>query len=617
MLNQYPWWKNAIVLLVLTFSVLFSLPNLYTPDRAVQISGESGGRAVDQAALDQALKALDEAGIKYFGQQLGGNNALIRVTGPEDQLKAKTIVQRALGDGYVVALNLASNTPAWLERIGAQPMKLGLDLSGGVHFLLEVDTEAAVQKRLEIYRDDFRRALREQKLRGSVSLKNGVLEARFASAGLRDKAIKVGEEPLGELQRSTSEQGGEFAVSYSLTETKLKEIVDYAVGQNLTTLRNRVNELGVAEPLVQRQGPKHIVVELPGVQDTADAKRVLGKTANLEFRLEARYDDSAGSKEEFQFRNSQFERSAWIEKDIIITGERVADARQGFDENGQPQVNINLDSQGGQIMLRSTQNNIKRRMAVLFIERKTRTTYQTDASGREVEVRNRYDDKKIISLATIQSALGNQFRITGLDSPQEAAELALLLRAGSLAAPMDFVEERTVGPSMGAENIAKGIASLEVGLLLVMVVMVAAYKLFGMFANLAMLFNLMLLVSCLSVFGATLTLPGIAAIILTMGMAVDANVLINGRIKEEMRNGLTPHAAIGAGYDRAFLTIFDSNLTTIITALVLLGVGTGPVRGFAIALTIGLLTSMFTAVVASRALANMVYGGRQLNKISI
>ncbi len=617
MLNRYPWWKNALVLLVLIFSVLYGLPNIYTPDPAIQISGESGGRGVDDAALGQATKALDAAGIQYFGHHVEGGRALIRVHSPEEQLKAKSAIQRALGDGFIVALNLAPTTPEWLRAMGGKPMKLGLDLSGGVHFLLEVDVDAAVQKRLDIYRDDFKRGLREQKLRGTVTLKDGVLEGHFASAELRDKALKLANEQMRDLQITTAEEGADFVVRVKFGEAKIKEIVDYAVGQNLTTLRNRVNELGVAEPLVQRQGEKFIVVQLPGVQDTSDAKRVLGKAANLEFRLEAKYDAAPGTKEEFDFRNAQFERSAWIEKDIIITGERVADARQSFDQNGQPEVGINLDSQGGQMMLRATQNNIKRRMAVLFIERKTRTTYQTDAQGREIEVRTKYDDKKIISLATIQSALGNQFRITGLDSPQEAAELALLLRAGSLAAPMDFVEERTVGPSLGAENIAKGIMSLEVGLLLVMVVMVAAYKLFGLYANLAMLFNLMLLTACLSVLGATLTLPGIAAIILTMGMAVDANVLINGRIKEEMRNGLTPHAAISAGYDRAFITIADSNITTIMTALVLLGVGSGPVRGFAIALTIGLITSMFTAVMASRVLVNLTYGGRQLNKISI
>lgn len=618
MLNTYPWWKYLIVASVLVFAGLYSLPNLYAPDPAIQISGQSGAQAVDQQTLNQATQALKDAGIEFIGEELGKNSALVRLKSLEDQLKAKAVVQKGMGDGFVVALNLAPTTPAWLLAIGAQPMKLGLDLSGGVHFLLEVDTPAAVAKRLEIYRDDLRRALREERIRGQVALRGkDVIEARFASAELRDQALKIAEDKLRETQREALADNGEYLIRITLSEAQIKEIQDYAVSQNLTTLRNRVNELGVAEPLVQRQGRNQIVVELPGVQDTAEAKRVLGKTANLEFRLEARSDASPSNRESFEFRDSSFERSAWLEKDIVITGERVANAQAGFDENGRPQVNITLDSQGGQLMLRATQENIKRRLGVLFIERKTKTSYRLDEAGKEVEVRTRYDEKKIISLATIQSALGNQFRITGLDSPQESSELALLLRAGALAAPMDFVEERTVGPSMGAENIAKGITATQFGLVLVVVVMLFFYRVFGLFANLAMVFNLMLLVALLSLIGATLTLPGIAAIVLTMGMAVDANVLINGRIKEEIRNGLTPHAAIHAGYERAFITIIDSNLTTMITAVVLLSVGSGPVRGFAIVLALGLITSVFTALMGSRALVNLVYGGRPLQKISI
>ena len=368
------------------------------------------------------------------------------------------------------------------------------------------------------------------------------------------------------------------------TEAQIREMEDYAVNQNLTTLRNRVNELGVSEPLIQKQGRNRIVVELPGVLDTAEAKRILGKPANLEFRLEARFDDEGGSgKEEFEFRNpGPGERRAWLERDIIIAGDRVTSAQSNYDENGRPQVNIGLDSQGGTMMNRATRDNIKRRMGVLFIERKSRTIgYEKDADGYETPITEKYEEKKIISLATIQSALGTQFRITGLDSPAEAAELALLLRAGALAAPLDFVEERTVGPSLGADNIALGLRSIQIGSLLVIGFMLLVYRVFGIFAILALGFNVMLLLSLMSMLSATLTLPGMAGIVLTIGMAVDANVLINSRIREELANGLTPHAAIHAGYERAFLTIIDSNLTTLLIAVIPYAVGTGPVGGFA------------------------------------
>lgn len=621
MLNRYPLWKYLLVGVMLLIGFVYSLPNIYPPDPAIQVSGASSALEIDESMLRRAEKALTEAGIAMTGREFTSRSALIRLASQEAQLGAKSVVKRALGDDYVVALNLAPTTPAWLTAIGASPMKLGLDLSGGVHFLLEVDTDSAVRKRLEIYTSDLKKKLREERIRGLVKLVDGRrIEASFANEELRSEAIGVVGDAMPELQRLTDERDGDFVLLLSMTEQQVREMEDYAVAQNLTTLRNRVNELGVAEPLIQKQGRNRIVVELPGVQDTAEAKRILGKTANLEFRLEARFDEASSAKQEFDFRDARYgERSAFLERDIIISGDRVTSAQANFDpQTGQPQVNITLDGQGGTLMHRATRDNIKRRMGVLFIERKTRTVgYEKDDEGNEIPVTEKYEEKKIISLATIQSALGTQFRITGLDSPAEASELALLLRAGALAAPLDFVEERTVGPSLGADNIALGLRSIVIGSVLVLLFMVVVYRVFGLFANLALVFNVMLLVALMSMLSATLTLPGMAGIVLTVGMAVDANVLINSRIREELANGLTPQAAIQAGYDRAFLTILDANLTTLLIAVILYAIGTGPVRGFAVVLSLGILTSMFTAIMGTRAIVNLVFGGRRLTKLSI
>jgi preprotein translocase subunit SecD len=617
MLNKYPWWKNLLVGLAVLLGLVYALPNAFTPDPAIQITGESSGKVLEGELLQRATSALQEAGIRYFGDTLEGGRALIRLEDQEAQLRAKSVVQRALGDDYVVALNLAENTPAWLTAIGAKPMKLGLDLSGGVHFLLEVDTEAVVSSHLDTMLADFKRELRAERIRGIVTLEGERIVGKFESEKLREQARVLMAKSLPRLQRDTEQADGRYVLVGSLTEGERRSISDDAVSKNLTTLRNRVNELGVAEPLVQKQGGNRIVVELPGIQDTAAAKRILGKAANLEFRLEAVGAES--ERERFQFRDAQRSSSgAWLEKHVIITGERVANARAGFDENNQPEVNIALDGQGGTLMHRATRDNINRRLGVLFIERKSRTLgYEEDARGVEVPVTEKYDVKEIISLATIRAALGTQFRITGLDSPAEAAELALLLRAGSLAAPVDFVEERTVGPSLGAENIAKGVWSVVVGMLLVLIFMVVNYRVFGVAANLALLSNLLILVACMSILSATLTLPGIAGIVLTMGMAVDANVLIFARIRDELGNGLTPQQAINAGYERAFVTILDANITTLIVAVILYAVGTGPVKGFAVTLSIGILTSMFTAIVGSRAIINRIYGGKNLKVLRI
>lgn len=624
MLNKYPLWKNLLILTVLAMGLLYAAPNLYRPDPAVQISGESSGAQIDQRLVNKASAALDAAAIEHFGEQASedGSSGLIRLYESDDQLRAQKVIQRALGDGFIVALNLASNTPDWLSNIGAQGMKLGLDLSGGVHFLLEVDTDTAIANRLENYSSSIKKTLREERVRGLISLDDqGVINGKFRSEENRDNALSLIRKELGDLtvERVDAPEGDDaFYLRALLSETKRKEIENYAVGQNLTTLRNRVNELGVSEPLVQRQGRNRIVVELPGIQDTAEAKRILGKTANLEFRLEARYDAPVSEREQFDFRNpGPGEPSAWLERDVVITGERVANAQASFDENGRPQVNITLDSEGGTLMHRVTRHNVNRRLGVLFIERKSRTRYERGEDGVEQVVRVPYDEKSIISLATIRDALGVQFRITGLDSPAESSELALLLRAGALAAPIDFVEERTVGPSLGAENIERGLKSVQLGLGLVALFMLVYYRVFGVISVVALGFNIVLLIGCMSILGATLTLPGIAGIVLTVGMAVDANVLIFSRIREELRGGAPPQQAIDSGYGRAFVTIIDANITTLLVAVILYAVGTGPVKGFAVTLSLGILTSMFTAILLTRAIVNLIYGGRRVSKLAI
>lgn len=621
MLNKYPVWKNLLIIVVLGLGLFYAAPNLYAPDPALQISGQSSTQSLDEATLKRITQALDAEGFTYFGAEVGeaGKNALVRLGSADEQLPAQRVLQKALGDGYIVALNLAPTTPDWLSDYGAQPMKLGLDLSGGVHFLLEVDVAAAIERRMEFYTTGIKRALREERIRGRVSLdESGSILAKFKSVELRDEASKAVADAYPELTRNKRETEKEFLLEVRLSDAKAKEIADYAVDQNLTTLRNRVNELGVAEPLVQKQGANRIVVELPGIQDTAEAKRILGKTANLEFRLEACFDDSLSSKEEFEFRDqSRGVRKAFLERDVVITGERVANAQASFDENGRPQVNISLDSEGGALMHRATRHNIKRGMASLFIERKNRTRYELDENGNEIVIKLPYDEKKIINLATIQSALGAQFRITGLDSTAESSELALLLRAGALAAPIDFVEERTVGPSLGAENIELGVKSVQIGLALVMLFMVLYYQVFGVAAIMALSVNLILLIACMSILSATLTLPGIAGIVLTVGMAVDANVLIFARIREELRHRVSPQLAIHTGFGRAFVTIMDANITTLLVALILYAVGTGPVRGFAVTLSVGIITSMFTAIVGTRSIVNLIYGGRNIKSLAI
>jgi preprotein translocase subunit SecD len=627
MLNRYPLWKYLFLVAVLGLALIFSSANLYSPDPAVQISGASSALEMDDQTLAKMTSALEAENIAYFGETLSSKSALIRLRDKKQQLPAKEVIKNALGDEYVVALNMAPTTPAWLESLGASPMKLGLDLSGGVHFLMEVDTNTVIATRMESIPIQLKRELRQQKVRYQsvvVDAKNQLI-AVFASAELRDEALSLFRSELATpgaltpsftLERSDESDG--FYIRGQMTEQAIREIEDYAVGQNLTTLRNRVNELGVSEPIVQRQGRTRIVVELPGVQDTAEAKRIIGKTANLEFRLEAAPDASLASKELFDYRDEleqQATGGAYLERQAVITGTNVSGAQASFDaETSQPQVNITLDSEGGAKMHRGTRKNVGRRLGVLFIEYKTRTQ---DANGNLLEKPVQIIEKKIISLATIQTALNAEFRITGLGSPAEASELSLLLRSGALAAPMTFVQESTIGPSLGEENIKLGVLSVQIGLALVLLFMVFYYRLFGIAANIALLANLVLLTAIMSLFGATLTLPGIAGIVLTVGMAVDANVLIFSRIKEELANGLSPQASINAGFDRAFTTILDANITTLIVAVILYGIGTGPIKGFAVTLAIGILTSMFTAIMGTRAVINLFYGGRETKKLSI
>ncbi|GHD26968.1 protein translocase subunit SecD [Parahalioglobus pacificus] len=621
MLNRYPLWKYLLVIVVVLVGFFYAAPNLYAPDPALQITGESSAQVIDQRTVERALNALDEAGIEHFGEEIApdGRNALVRLRDRDVQLRAQALASRALGDGFIIALNLAPTTPDWLSNMGAQPMKLGLDLSGGVHFKLEVDTQAAVERRMEYYENAIKRALREERIRGFVAIDDGNrVVARFRDEELRERARRIVSDNHPELALDRVEEGDSWNLYAAMTEQTLNEIIDYSVNQNITTLRNRVNELGVSEPLVQKQGRNRIVVELPGIQDTAEAKRILGKVANLEFRLVANLDAPASEKQRFEYRSEdRAGMSEWLERDLIITGEHVSNAQASFDQNGQPNVQISLDGEGGTLMSRATRNNVKRRMGVLFIERKYRTRYEMQEDGTEVAVKIPFDEKKLLTAPVIQQALGAQFQITGLDSPMEASELALMLRAGALAAPISFVEERTVGPSLGAENIRLGVKSVQMGLALVVVFMVLYYRVFGIAAVIALSCNLVLLVAFMSLIGATLTLPGIAGIVLTVGMAVDANVLIFSRIREELRNGLSPQMAIHAGYERAVATILDANLTTLIVAIILYAVGTGPIKGFAVTLSVGILTSMFTAIMGTRALTNLFYGGRRVESLAI
>jgi preprotein translocase subunit SecD len=615
MLNKFPLWKNLLILTVVVFGLTYAAPNFYPADAAVQLSGQSGAMVIDETVLAKVEKSLEEGNIEYFGGVADGESALIRIRDKDMQLRAKEIIQAEMGNDYIVALNLAPTTPEWLSNLGGTPMKLGLDLSGGVHFLLEVDLDKALDVRLVGDLEDIKAALREERIRyRSFKLLGNQIVGQFRDADQASKAKNIVRNTFRDLQPETGPNQNPLTVVFNLSEAATSLLEDNAIKQNLTSLRNRVNELGVSEPLVSRQGKNRIVVELPGVQDTAEAKRIIGKTANLEFRLESQ----GKGGERFDFRNQSGQGpDAMLESKAVISGENVTDARASFDENGRPQVNITLDSKGGWQMGYATRDNIGRRLGVLFIEYKTKLEKVISDTGELDIVSVPYVERHIISLATIQAQLGKQFRITGLDGQRESSELALLLRAGALAAPMYIVEERTIGPSLGADNIEMGVKSVTVGMALVLIFMVLIYRAFGMAANFALAMNLLLLVAFMSLLGATLTLPGIAGIVLTVGMAVDANVLIFSRIREERRDGASVQTSISAGYDRAFVSILDANITTLIVALILFLIGSGPVQGFAVTLSIGILTSMFTSIVMTRGLVNFVVGGRKIDKLWI
>ena len=618
-MNKFSIYQYALILLVLVLGSIYALPNLYPTQPSIQVAYTDSAKSADQILLNDLEEILEKSEINAEEIFLRENKIVIKFPDVDTQLQSKTILQQALLDRVIIALNLEPSTPKWLKDLGGNPVKLGLDLSGGVHFLLEVDIDTAQEGRLELLLDTYRRTFKEEKIKyDSSSIRDLSLYFQFSDKSSYNRALKkYRDDSLGisGVQYVITERPSTNTLLLEYSDIALREIRDYAVGQNLTTLRNRVNELGVSEPIVQRQGANRIVVELPGVQDPTAAKKIIGKTANLEFRLEANSRTSPLRKEEFNFKDNDFQ-TAFLEKAVVVTRDRVTNANTGFDESGFSQVNITLDMQGGRAMQKATSGNIGRGLGVLFVEQKTKSELVINDDGDSVIEQTTYIEKNIISLATIQAVLGTSFRITGVGTPAEASELALLLRAGALAAPMKFVEERTVGPSLGKENIELGMKSIVIGFSLVVLFMAFYYRVFGIAANISLIINLVLITGIMSLLGATLTLPGIAGIVLTVGMAVDANVLIFSRIREELKEK-NPQLAIRDGFSRAFVTIFDANITTLIAALILYIIGTGPVKGFAITLSIGIVTSMFTAIMCTRAMVNIVYGNKNISELKI
>jgi len=619
-MNRYSSWKYILILFLIGLGLLFALPNIYGKDPSLQISAARSAEITELTEY-QISAALDEAGLSYKNIVLGVGNLTIRFNDEETQLKAQPIVKESLGRNYVVALNLAPATPDWLSKFGAEPMSLGLDLRGGVHFLMEVDMDAAVNKAEERYISELRSFLRKNKVRYKTITRNkpsGLL-IRFKDDNERNNGQSLIEKNLLDLNVIAPDANEtEFSLIITIKDEVLLETQRLALQQNITTLRKRVNELGVAEPVIQRQGLKRVVVQLPGVQDTARAKAILGATATLEFRLVDEEHEPqeavnghvpAGSKLYYE-RNGQ---PILLKKEVMLTGDSIINAASGIDTlTGGPDVTITLDGRGAKRMSRGTRDNVGKRLAVVFMEYKMETIEMNGEFVKEKET-----IEEVINAAVIQEQLGKRFHITGLDSSEEAKNLALLLRAGALAAPIYIIEERTVGPSLGQDNIDKGFDSVAIGFVLVLIFMAIYYKIFGLFADIALSLNLVLIVAMLSLLQATLTLPGIAGIVLTVGMAVDANVLIFERIREEIRNGNSPQASIHSGYEKAFSTITDANITTLIAALMLFSFGTGPIQGFAVTLSLGIISSMFTAIMVTRGLVNLIYGGRNLKKLTI
>ncbi|WP_330943355.1 protein translocase subunit SecD [Vibrio diabolicus] len=618
MLNRYPLWKYLMVFFAIITAALYALPNIYGEDPAIQVTGARGA-SVDMSTLDAVTTALDKEQLSHKSIALENGSILVRFNDTDTQISARDVISEALGKDTIVALNLAPSTPDWLEAIGASPLKLGLDLRGGVHFLMEVDMDAAMEKLVGQQEEAFRSELREAKIRYRAIRPSGkeAVEVLLRNEEQLAEAKAMLEKNHPDMLFVESDSNGRYALTATFTEQRLQEIRNYAVEQNITILRNRVNELGVAEPLVQRQGASRIVVELPGVQDTARAKEILGATATLEFReVDDKADLSAAANGRApagsEIKMDRDGRPVVLKKRVILGGQSITDASSSVDEYGRPQVNISLDSEGGNKMSAFSKKNIGKLMATVFAEYKD--------SGRRTPEGKVILDKheEVINQATIQSALGRNFRITGIDSAAEAHNLALLLRAGALIAPISIVEERTIGPSMGQQNIDMGIQACIWGMVAVMLFTLLYYRGFGLIANIALMANLVLIIGVMSMIpGATMTLPGIAGIVLTVGMAVDANVLIFERIREELRDGRSPQQAIHQGYANAFSTIADANITTLITAIILFAVGTGAVKGFAVTLSIGILTSMFTAIIGTRCIVNLVYGGKRVDKLSI
>jgi preprotein translocase subunit SecD len=613
MLNRYPLWKNLLILFIAVLGLLYSAPNLYPDDEAILINNEN--LEISEADVAVVETALEAAQIDFFGVVSDENSMQFRFEDVEDQFRAKTVIEQALTDDYIVALNLAPTTPGWMQAIGADKMNLGLDLQGGVHFLMEVDMEAALERRMEDNLSNVRSILREQRIRtrGINLVDNTHLEVRFSSTQERSAARSELIDNFPEIQFQNREANDLFLLDMRLTPDVILQIQRDTLQANRTTLLNRVDALGVSEPTVQQQGADRIVVELPGVQDPAQAIRILQRIATLEFHLEAELGASRTSFEAYQTPDGL---SVNVDNDVILQGDRISSVRSTLDQNGLPQVQINLDAQGGNQINRVTRENVGRNMDILLIETKSRTIASLDEQGNEVEEVEFYEEKRLISHATIRTALPRTFVITGLTA-REANDLSLLISSGSLAAPMTIVEQSVIGPSMGRENLEAGFRGVQIASALVVLFMLLYYRLFGLAANAALIMNILLIFSVMSLIGATLTLPGIVGIVLTVGMAVDANVLIFTRIREELANGIPPQQAIDAGYNRAFTTIFDANLTTFLVAVVLFTIGTGPVKGFAVTLMIGIVTSMFTAIVGTRAIVNLIYGGRSVKMLSI
>ncbi|WP_347989681.1 protein translocase subunit SecD [Methylomonas sp. AM2-LC] len=616
MQNHFPVWKNVLVLTVLLIGFIYSLPNLYGNDPSVQVAS-STSTPLEQRQADSVAANIKDAGFTPKSFEFSNGKVLARFSNTDEQLKVADLLKAKMSNNATVALSLAPATPGWLRALGAEPMHLGLDLRGGVHFLLEVDMDAAIKQDEERYVNDIRSAFRDAKIRyQSVSKEaNGIKISLPDNNETKAAAIEVLNKDFRQLDIDEKTDSELLA---TIPEKQLKELKKSALGQNITTLRNRINETGVAEPIIQQQGEDRIVVQLPGVQDTTSTKDLLGTTATLEYRLVDTEHDVQSAVEGHVPVGSRIYpdkngRPVLLKRAVIVTGDQITDASSGLDQEGTPAVFITLDNVGAKKMGKMTQDNIGKPMAVVFIEYKSQTKV---VDGQKVQHKEKVE--KVISVATIRDSFSKRFQTTGLDNVQEARTLALLLRAGALAAPVEIVEERTIGPSLGQENINQGILSIEVGFFLVVAFMLIYYRGFGLIANFALFFNLLALTAILSMLQATLTLPGMAGIVLTLGMAVDANVLINERIREELRNGHSPQASIYIGYEKAFATIFDSNTTTLLVALVLYGFGTGPVKGFAVVLALGIITSMFTAITGTRMLVNWIYGGdRQVERLSL